>query len=43
MSWGSDGVAQAKLTRSVVTWPELDNYDKKRRFAQCGEEAWGGE
>jgi hypothetical protein len=36
MSWGSDGVAQARLTRSVVTWPELDNYDKKRRFAQCG-------
>jgi hypothetical protein len=21
---------------STVTWPELDNYDKKRRFRQCG-------
>ena len=36
MSWGSDGVAGAKFTHSTVTWPELNNYDKKQGFGQCG-------
>jgi hypothetical protein len=38
MSCGSDGTAGEKLTHSAVTRPELDNYDKKRRFVQCGKE-----
>jgi len=28
--------AGAKFTHSTVTWPELDNYDKKQGFGQCG-------
>src|ERR1019366_745 len=34
--WGSDSVAGAKFTHSTVTWPELNNYDKKQGFGQCG-------
>ncbi len=34
--WQRRRCFRAKSTHSTVTWPELDNYVKKRRFVQCG-------
>src|ERR1019366_273586 len=28
------------LPHSAVSWPELDNYDKNRKFLQCGKRDW---